>query len=275
LLTRRPILDGQNGVRVLPGPWSVAALRDVIVEESITGIVNLAAAGVRPDAGEIAALYQTNVALPVSLIRAGADHIRSFVNIGSGAEYAGGPEPLDETAALSLTHPYGMSKAASGLAALQVARETGCGFAHLRLFGAYGEHEAAHRLLPTLITRLSRREIVPLSDGLQTRDWLYEADIADAIVQAIAMLDVGTLPSGLYNLGSGVGITVRIFAEMVADRVGASRDFLGFGQILRRGKEVDTLVANTALFGDETRWHPAYDLGSGLDEAILRYLSAT
>lgn len=276
LLTRRA--DGTDKVpkggmsHVLSAPWSLEALRDIIIAHEVTGIVNLAAAGVRPDANAAGALYETNVALPVNLLRAGAGRVRCFVNIGSGAEYAGHADaPIDERAPLSTVHAYGMSKAASGLAALQVTAETGCALAHLRLFGAFGEHEAPHRLLPNLVARLSRGEAVPLSDGQQVRDWLYEADIADAIARTIDTLGDGTLPSGLYNLGSGHGVTVRTFAETVADLMAAPRALLEFGRIPRRGKEVDALVANTALFNGHTRWCPRYDLAAGLSEAIHQY----
>lgn len=275
LLVRRPIEAAPHTTLcVLPAPWSFEALRDVMVREAVTGVVNLAAAGVRPDSSAIGSLYETNVALPVTLMMAGAGHVQSFVNIGSGAEYAGcSTGPIDENGELGTSHAYGMSKAASGLAALQVAGETRCAFAHLRLFGAYGEHEATHRLLPNLIMRLSRSEAVPLSDGLQTRDWLYEADIASAVVDALDSLGNGALPSGLYNLGSGNGATVRTFAETVADQMSVSRALLGFGRIPRRGKEVDTLVANAALFRRYTRWQPAYDLATGLERAVRRYLA--
>lgn len=275
LLARRPhSAAAAMTACVLPAPWSFKDLHDLIVREAVTGIVNLAAAGVRPSTNSVAAIYEANVALPIRLIAAGAGQVRSVVNIGSGAEYAGSTVgSIDESAPLTTSHPYGLSKAASGLASLQVANETETAFAHLRLFGAYGEHEAAHRLLPNLVARLSRGEPVPLSDGSQTRDWLYEVDVASAVAVALEGLNDGTLPSGLYNLGSGQGATVRKFAEMVADRMTASRTLLDFGRIPRRGREVDRLVADTALFHSHTRWEPAYDLGTGLDHAIARCLA--
>lgn len=276
LMTRQPNAIGERPADamscVLPAPWSVEALRDIMIAEEVTGIVNLAAAGVRPHVDVVGALYDTNVALTVNLLRAGASHIRYFVNLGSGAEYAGdATAALDENAPLSTTHAYGMSKAASGLAGLQVAHETGCAFAHLRLFGAYGEHEAPHRLLPNLVERLSRGEAVPLSDGLQIRDWLYEADIADAIARTRDALGDGTLPSGIYNLGSGQGATVRAFAETVADLMAVPHTLLEFGRIPRRGKEVDALVANTASLHGHTGWRPRHNLREGLAEAIHHY----
>lgn len=279
VLLMRPTSPTRSGVvstlvRILPAPWSTQALRDILVADGIEGVVNLAAAGVRPRDNAVGALYEANVALPVELLRAGAGHVRAFVNIGSGAEYAGtSPADLNETAALSLVHAYGMSKAAGGVAGMQVAAETGCAFAHLRLFGAYGENEAAHRLLPNLTAHLLRDEAVPLSDGLQIRDWLYEEDIAAAVVSAFEGLDAGTLSSGFYNLGSGSGTSVRDFAQAVADALGKPRSLLAFGEIPRRGNEVDRLVANTALFCNRTSWRPTYDLRRGISIAVDRYLA--
>jgi nucleoside-diphosphate-sugar epimerase len=257
---------------LLPGDWTPAALQTLLADESIDAIVNLAGAGVRPGGIAKGALYEGNVALPPRLMTAASPALRAFVNLGSGSEYAGSSAPvaLDEAAPLNPDHGYGLSKAAGGLAGKQVADELGIRFAHLRLFGAYGENEAPHRLLPTLVTRLSRGEVAPMSDGTQIRDWLYEADIGDAVVAALTALLTERMPGGIYNLGSGNGASVRRFAETVADLLGAPRPLLDFGAIPRRGKEVECLVADAGRFREYTAWKPAHPLDAGLALAIER-----
>ena len=47
----------------------------------------------------------------------------------------------------------------------------------LRFFKVYGEGEAPHRLLPSLVAGLARRERVPLSEGTQVRDFIHVDDV--------------------------------------------------------------------------------------------------
>lgn len=266
---------------LMPERWTEEALGAALARANVDAVINLAGAGVRPGGTDAGALFDTNVALPCAMMRAwparAGSARRAFVNIGSGAEYAGARDgaPLDESAPLTRTHPYGLSKAAAGLAGAQVAAELGIGFAHLRLFGVYGENEAAHRLLPTLVDTLRQGTAAPLSDGRQVRDWLYEEDVGDAVCAAVAGLLGGGMPSGVYNLGSGEGASVRRFAETVADHLNAPRVLLRFGAIGRRGAEEDALVADARRLRDATGWNPRYGLDAGLAEAVARLARAT
>lgn len=276
LLARTPFLRFCDAdVVLVPGRWTGETLAAAPGGLDVDAVVNLAGAGVRPGGTDAGAFFDTNVLLPCAMMRA-APGLRAFVNIGSGAEYAGARDraALNEDAPLTRTHPYGLSKAAAGLAGAQVAAELGIGFAHLRLFGVYGENEAAHRLLPTLVESLPRGIAAPLSDGTQKRDWLYEEDVGAAVCAAVAGL-LGGMASGIYNLGSGEGASVRRFAGTVADHLGAPRSLLAFGALGRRGAEADDLVADARLFRDATGWAPRYDLDAGLGEAVARLGRAT
>lgn len=255
---------------VLPAEdWTTAGFQRLLNQHEIEAVVNLAGAGVRPG-GRTADLFDANVELPVRLAAAGRGCLRAFVNIGSGAEYAGGAAaiPIMETAPLTQKHPYGLSKAAGGFALLQVAHSFGIAMAHLRLFGAYGQSEAQHRLLPSLARALRNGESVPLSDGDQVRDWLYEDDVGGAVAAAICALSKGHMASGFYNLGSGEGRSVKEFATMVAAAVGAPESLLHFGALPRREAEVAALVADPRKFMAASMWTPRYSFESGVRTAL-------
>lgn len=273
LLTRSPLGDvrGHQSL-VLPAPWSAEALAAAMAQLDMQGIVNLAAAGVRPDDVREGLMFEVNVALAAALIAASPPSVRAFVNIGSGAEYEANRagRPRAESSPLTTAHPYGLSKAAAGFAGRQLAAERGIGFAHLRLFGAFGENEVGHRLLPSLVSGLMQGRAAALSDGLQVRDWLYEEDVGSAVAATVGALLSGAMASGIYNLGSGRGVTVRAFAQTVADLLTAPRDLLIFGAIGRRGVEGDALVADTTALDAALGWRPSYTLEAGLETALSR-----
>ncbi len=228
-------------------------------------VFNLAAYGVDPGQTDAEASRLANTELPLTFVelaqRSGA---RTFVHAGSAFEYA---EPtarqrLRETDALETAKQYGSAKAAGSVGVVEAAKKAGVRAIVARLFGVYGEGERAWRLLPSLHTKLSRGEAVALTEGSQVRDFLYVADAA----AGLAALAEAT-SSGVVNLCSGEGVTVRTFAEAVADTMQAPRPLLRFGAIPMRLHEIPYLVGDTSRLHDVTEWRPAFSLAAGIAAA--------
>jgi nucleoside-diphosphate-sugar epimerase len=136
-----------------------------------------------------------------------------------------------------------------------------------RLFNLFGPGEQPARLVPTVIRRLSQREPVPCSDGLQLRDYLPVAEAARALAAV-----VGSAVEGPINIGSGDGITVRELAIRIADLIG-SRGLLQFGALPRRAGEPDALVASITRLTDEVGFTPDADLPAALQQTVSWWLS--
>lgn len=112
-----------------------------------------------------------------------------------------------------------------------------------RLFGVYGPGEAPTRLLPSLVAKLGRGEPVPLSDGLQVRDFVHVDDVCAAIA-ALSAAPSARAPA-IVNIGTGVGLSVRQLCERVAEILGADPTLLDFGALPRRSVDQDCLIAGT------------------------------
>ncbi|MBM3643141.1 MAG: NAD(P)-dependent oxidoreductase [Alphaproteobacteria bacterium] len=232
--------------------------------------VNLAAYGVDPRETDPARARLGNVELPAALVvlaaRAGAEF---FLQVGSSAEYAELTEtrPMREDDPVETLKTYGASKAAGTHAVLDVAGATGIPALVARLFGVYGPDEGPWRLLPALHKRLSTGERVPLSPGAQVRDFLHVEDAADGLI-ALAEAGRGHLSDRVVNLCSGVGASVRHFAELVADAMDRPRALLDFGAHPMRPGELPYLVGDTTRRRRAMKWEPARDLRSGLASAV-------
>ena len=83
--------------------------------------------------------------------------------------------------------------------------------------------EKENRFVPHLHKQLSQGKKVELTSGEQVRDFL-DVSVAGKIITDIAL----SAQKGPVNVCSGIPVTIREFAEKIADKYG-QRDLLDFG----------------------------------------------
>ncbi len=160
------------------------------------------------------------LALAEGAIAAG---VRRFIGVGTCFEYDLAAGNLSVDTPIKPLTPYAATKAAAFLALSQTLPAAGVDFAWCRLFYLHGEGEDQRRLAAAIRANLSRGAAIDLTSGKQIRDFL---DVDEAGSRIAALVDSDR--SGAVNVCSGVGITVRAFAEAIADEYGR-RDLLRFG----------------------------------------------
>lgn len=149
--------------------------------------------------------------------------VRRFVGIGTCFEYDLSAGVLSTDTPLKPTTPYAGTKAALYFSLDRWLQAHSVEFAWCRLFYLYGDGEHPRRLAPYLRAKLEKGQPAELTSGKQIRDFL---DVADAgrMIADVALSEM----VGPVNICSGVPITVRQFAEQIADEYGR-RDLLMFG----------------------------------------------
>ena len=126
------------------------------------------------------------------------------------------PGPYLEESPLLARSLYGATKIAGEPLLRSMTSTAGITGTSLRYFFVYGprlyQHNYANSLVPRTIRRLLKGQPpVVFGDGQQVFDYLYGGDAADATVQALAR----PIPSGVVNIGSGVGVSVLdVVAEL-------------------------------------------------------------
>ncbi len=148
--------------------------------------------------------------------------VRRFVGIGTCFEYKQTSEKLSVESPLGPTSPYAAAKASTFLTLSNCLPIHGIEFAWCRLFYLYGEGEDSRRLVPSIRNALLHGQEVDLTSGTQVRDFL---DV-NAAGKRIAKVVMGS-QTGPLNVCSGESVTVREFAESIADEYGR-RDLLKF-----------------------------------------------
>jgi UDP-glucose 4-epimerase len=264
-LTRLPAVEGLSAIEVEsddPGALGSALARlrpDVVIDA--TG------AGVSVGQRSPLSLVEGNVGLPVSLVlAAAAANVRSMIRLGSWLEYAlSAPgRPITEDYSLATPSLYGASKAAGTIMTHAVAGQHGLPLVTLRLFHVFGPGEPPNRLSQHLIARLRAGQSCDLTSGEQVRDMVYISDAVAAIVRAAEV----PLGRPVYNVCSGRGVTVREFAERIADGMQRPRDLLRFGQLPQRPDEHQWLVGDGSMLRADTGWHPRFSLEDSLTDML-------
>jgi nucleoside-diphosphate-sugar epimerase len=149
--------------------------------------------------------------------------VSKFVGIGTCFEYDLSYGFLSENTPLKPETLYASTKAATYLTLLQLFSQQEVNFSWCRLFYLYGKNENPKRLASYIRSKLEKNQIVELTSGNQIRDFM---DVADAGIM-IANIICGSKP-GVFNICSGIPITVKQFAEDIADEYD-SRNLLHFG----------------------------------------------
>jgi len=149
--------------------------------------------------------------------------VKRLIGVGTCFEYDLSVGVLSVDTPLKPITPYAGAKAALYLGLDQWLQTNAVEFAWCRLFYLYGEGEDSRRLVPYLRSKLEKGEPAELTSGKKIRDFL---DVADAgrMIADVVLSD----QAGPVNICSGTPITVRQFAEQIADEYDR-RDLLIFG----------------------------------------------
>lgn len=229
------------------GTVRVANLQDAAEARRIVGaqapdvVFNLAGYGVDRAERDARVAHALNAQLPANLADAVAAIAPTnwkgarLVHVGSALEYGVADGDLREDSVALPTTVYGRTKHAGTVAVTRIARAKNLRAVTARLFTVFGPGEHPGRLFPTLVRAAETSESIPLSEGLQRRDFAFVRDVASKLLQLAA---TETLPGEIINLASGTMHPVRDFVGAAASSLAIDRKRLNFGAIEVRPEEM-------------------------------------
>ena len=138
-----------------------------------------------------------------------------------------------------------------------------------RPFPHTGPGQEAHFVLPALVARAESLRTsgsgAPMLTGNLTpvRDFLHVSDVVRAY---IALLHSGR-PGTVYNVASGLGLSVREVVERVLQRTGVQAE-LKEDPALVRAVDVPVLVGDATRLSADTGWKPTRGFDSILDDLL-------
>lgn len=194
--------------------------------EGCDAVVHLAAHSANVPYDKLENCVIHNVLEPINLFRAGiAAGVRRFVVAGSCFEYGRSCDRFDfipTDAPLEPTNRYAASKAAASVIFNSIAVEENIELVILRIFQVYGEGELESRFWPTLRRKALAGEDMPMSSGVQIRDFVPVGTVADSFIKAVVRHDVTPGNPLIENIGTGNACSLAEFADQEWSRFGAS-----------------------------------------------------
>ena len=230
--------------------------------------------------------YDNNLCGTKTLLEALVAHGIDKIVFSSTAATYGEPEciPIQEGDKTEPTNAYGETKLSMEKMFKWVEKAHGMRYVSLRYFNACGAHKSgeigeAHNpethLIPLILqVPLGKREHIavfgtdyPTKDGTCIRDYIHVTDLAAAHILAVKYLMAGN-KSDIFNLGNGVGFTVREVIEMAEKVTGESIKVV---ETDRRAGDPAVLIASSEKAKTILGWNPKHDSLSEIIKSACKW----
>ena len=176
--------------------------------------------------------------------------------------------PIPESAPLSATNPYALSKLLADETCRFYAKAYGIDVVVLRPFNVYGPGQPNYFLIARIVDQALAGSVVRVKDLAPRRDFVYVADLVKAILAAVETQGCG----GVYNVGSGMSHSVSEVIRTVESVLGLSLSIESSEE--RRPDELMDTVADITRARASLGWVPRIDFESGIRATIAAVQSA-
>lgn len=259
--------------------WDLSDLegvRKVLVDYSVDCVIHLAAAiDVQESLIDPRKYYGSVLKNSLNLLDAMiGSGVYQIIFSSTAAVYSGDSHlPLTETSTIGPRNAYGRVKLAVEFAIEDYSKAYGLHSICFRFFNAAGAHDSAelgerhdpetHLIPNALRAAINDSNILVLNganratpDGTCIRDFIHVQDICDAHLRALELIKTGC-KEGTFNLGSGVGTSVREVLKAV-EKVTGMPVKLRLGE--ERVGEASTLIADITKATEQLGWKPKRSL---------------
>jgi nucleoside-diphosphate-sugar epimerase len=206
-------------------------------------------------------MLDINAGGTINLLEVFGGRLKNFV-YASTAEVYGLPvsgSKIRETTTPAPLSYYGASKLAGELFANAYGKKNQLPVSSLRFSVMYGPGDTINRAVPNFIKRALAGEQLEVFGGEELRDYINVADAAQALVLAAA------IPSeGIYNIGTGEGISIKQTAEIIVSKIDPNLSI----KVLPRQKVASDVVLDISRAQDELGFKPRYKFPDQLEEQI-------
>jgi dTDP-glucose 4,6-dehydratase len=196
--------------------------------------------------------------------------VERFVLISSSEVYGTAETaPMSEEHPLNPRSPYAATKAGADRLAYSYWVTYGLPIVIVRPFNNYGPRQHPEKVIPRFVTQaLSNEPLTVHGDGHASRDWLYVDDDAEAI-EAVIAADIDDIAGEVFNVATGIDISVSEIADRVLDVMGKPRDLKA--HVPERPGQVDRHIGTVDKARRVLGWHARTSFDEGLERTVAWY----
>jgi dTDP-glucose 4,6-dehydratase len=203
--------------------------------------------------------FRINVYGTLNVLRMAKEaHVKRVVFPSTAHVYGISPKylPTDESHPLALQDDYTISKILGEQLCRLFYENHNISYVALRMFNGYGPRQSLDYFIPAMIEQTKKGNIT-LRGRYITKDFIYVADMVDAILTVLPSEYVGSL-----NVGTGQQVALEYVADYIAE---AFKVKLKFAEPDDKGP-THMQCDNSRLRG--FGWSPKVSIEEGLDKTI-------
>jgi nucleoside-diphosphate-sugar epimerase len=183
-------------------------------------------------------------------------------------------KPLKESLALKPSSPYAVTKAAADLYLQMMFNSFDLHGTVMRPTNSYGRKFEKNFMVEYLVTLMLKSESLYIGAPDSVRDYMYVDDHVNAYILAAKKPEAD---GQVYNVGTGIGITNRQLAELIADKIEYDVKKIKFGSyppgypLRPLSSDQPYLVLDAMKVKKDLHWSPKCSLSEGLEKVIAYF----
>lgn len=224
------------------------------------------AANLNKSFDEILNVMKVNLNGALNLLKSLNDRTyNSFIYVSIGEFYGNNKVPFKEDMELHPLSPYSLSKIAAELVCRYFYENHKSPITILRGFIVYGPRQKGDMFIPSIISNLIQKGEFDMTQGYQTRDFVYIDDFIESVIKAsITKQAIGET----INICSGEEHSIKEVSNLIVGILGKGK--LTHNRPYRENEQ-------WRYFGDNSKaksilnWCPTVGLNEGLKKTIESY----
>jgi len=188
-----------------------------------------------------------------------------FINTGTCEEYGDGEAAFQESQREHPVSPYSLSKTCSTYLCELFSRIYNKPIITVRPFLTYGPKQTSKMLIPELIRRGINGEKMELTEGEQSRDFIYIDDLIDALIVLINKYDKFN-DYEIINIGTGKQILIKEVVNIIEGFFPKNKFKLG-ELPYRKGETMEFYSDNKKI--RKLGWKPSLEIETGLNKTWI------
>lgn len=212
--------------------------------------------------------YDININGLINVLDASKEFgVKKIIFSSSAAVYGANPEsPKRITTIAEPKTPYGLTKLEGEEHLKSFYQLHNLGTVSLRYFNVFGPRQDPKSqyaaAIPIFIYRALKNEpIIIYGDGSQTRDFIFVKDVVEANIVAATQPNV----NGVFNIGSGVAISIKDIAKIIIKETGSKSEIVYEDE---RPGDIKHSLASISETEQALNFSPKYEIKTGLKKTI-------